>query len=113
MCIIIQGNPKDIKKSILKNAFRNNPHGFGLMYLKNNTLIEEKILPKNFKQIKKLFQKHKNETEEIGLHFRFSTNGIKSKINSHPFSVLNPSHKYKMSLMHNSPNLPCVFIEFL
>ena len=35
MCIIIQGNPNDITKKILKNAYQNNENGFGLMYLKN------------------------------------------------------------------------------
>ena len=108
MCIIIQGNPKDIKKSILKNAFRNNPHGFGLTYLFENKVIQEKIYPKSFKDIKRLFKKHKNKTNNIGLHFRYCTVGKKTKYNSHPYNVLKKDHKYQMSFMHNSPELPHV-----
>ena len=108
MCIIIQGKPKDIKKSILKNAFRNNPHGFGLMYLLDGQVIQEKIYPQSFKDIKKLFRKHKNKTDNIGLHFRYCTVGKKTKYNSHPYNVLKKDHEFKMSFMHNSPELPHV-----
>jgi len=108
MCIIIQGKPKDIKKSILKNAYRNNPHGFGLTYLFENKVIQEKIYPQSFKDIKRLFNKHKNKTDNIGLHFRYCTVGKKTAYNSHPYNVLNKEHKYQMAFMHNSPELPHV-----
>lgn len=111
MCIIIQGKPNDITKKILKNAYQNNENGFGLMYLKNKKVISERIYPKGFKSIKKLFNKHKNETDNIALHFRLCTNGEKTRYNSHPFNVFNKEFKYQMSLMHNSPTLPCAFID--
>ena len=108
MCIIIQGKPKDITKKYLKNAFRNNPHGFGLMYLLDGQVIQEKIYPQSFKDIRKLFKKHKNKTNNIGLHFRYCTVGKKTAYNSHPYNVLNKEHKYQMAFMHNSPELPHV-----
>ena len=108
MCIIIQGKPKDITKKYLKNAFRNNPHGFGLMYLLNGQVIQEKIYPQSFKDIRKLFKKHRNKTDNIGLHFRYCTVGKKTAYNSHPYNVLNKEHKYQMAFMHNSPELPHV-----
>ena len=108
MCIIIQGKPKDITKKYLKNAFRNNPHGFGLMYLLDGQVIQEKIYPQSFKDIKKLFKKHRNKTDNIGLHFRYCTVGKKTAYNSHPYNVLNKEHKYQMAFMHNSPELPHV-----
>ena len=108
MCIIIQGKPKDITKKYLKNAFRNNPHGFGLMYLLDGQVIQEKIYPQSFKDIRKLFKKHKNKTDNIGLHFRYCTVGKKTAYNSHPYNVLNKEHKYQMAFMHNSPELPHV-----
>ena len=49
MCIIIQGNPVDITKKHLKNAYRNNPHGFGLTYLLDNKVIN----PNNRNNLKK------------------------------------------------------------
>jgi len=108
MCIIIQGKPKDITKKYLKNAFRNNPHGFGLMYLLDGQVIQEKIYPQSFKDIRKLFKKHRNKTDNIGLHFRYCTVGKKTAYNSHPYNVLNKEHKYQMAFMHNSPELPHV-----
>ena len=108
MCIIIQGKPKDITKKYLKNAFRNNPHGFGVMYLLNGQVIQEKIYPQSFKDIRKLFKKHRNKTDNIGLHFRYCTVGKKTAYNSHPYNVLNKEHKYQMAFMHNSPELPHV-----
>lgn len=108
MCIIIQGKPKDITKKYLKNAFRNNPHGFGLMYLLDGQVIQEKIYPQSFKDIRKLFKKHRNKTNNIGLHFRYCTVGKKTAYNSHPYNVLNKEHKYQMAFMHNSPELPHV-----
>ena len=108
MCIIIQGNPVDITKKHLKNAYRNNPHGFGVTYLLDNKVIQEKIYPKSFKDIKRLYKKHKYKTTNIGLHFRYCTVGKKTAYNSHPYNVLNKEHKYQMSFMHNSPELPHV-----
>ena len=81
------------------------------MYLKNKKVISERIYPKGFKSIKKLFNKHRNETDNIALHFRFCTYGEKTRYNSHPFNVFNKEFKYQMSLMHNSPTLPCSFID--
>lgn len=107
MCVIIQGNPKHITKKLLKNAFRNNPHGLGVMYLNNDSqLIQDKIYPKVFKDVKKFINKHRFKTKNIGIHFRFCTVGKKTVYNSHPYNVLNNEHKYKMSFMHNSPELP-------
>ena len=63
MCIIIQGNPKNVSKKILKNAYSNNPHGLGVMYFDNDSqLIQDKIYPKNFSDVKKFFKKHNKYT---------------------------------------------------
>ena len=109
MCIIIQGNPKNVSKKILKNAYSNNPHGLGVMYFDNDSqLIQDKIYPKNFSDVKKFFKKHKSKTNEIGIHFRYCTVGKKKAYNSHPYNVLNKDHQFQMGFMHNSPELPHV-----
>ena len=109
MCIIIQGSPKNISKKILKNAYSNNPHGLGVMYFDNDSqLIQDKIYPKNFSDVKKFFKKHKSKTNEIGIHFRYCTVGKKKAYNSHPYNVLNKDHQFQMGFMHNSPELPHV-----
>ena len=99
MCIIIQGKTKDFTKKILSRAYSNNADGFGLMYLKNNKIVAEKIYPKTFKDVRKLFKKHRDLTDEIALHFRICTNGNKNKFNSHPFNVFDYDFKYQMFLM--------------
>ena len=109
MCLIIQGSPKYVSKKILKNAYSNNPHGLGVMYFDNDSrLIQDKIYPKNFSDVKKFFKKHKSKTNEIGIHFRYCTVGKKKAYNSHPYNVLNKDHQFQMGFMHNSPELPHV-----
>ena len=36
---ILQGNPKNVSKKILKNAYSNNPHGLGVMYFDNDSRL--------------------------------------------------------------------------
>ena len=50
MCLIIQGNPKNISKEIIRKAFKENPHGFGLMYLSKDT---NRVITKKFFNILK------------------------------------------------------------
>jgi predicted glutamine amidotransferase len=108
MCVIICGNPNNITEEHLKNSYAKNPHGFGLMYLKDKQIKSVKFLPRNFKEVKKCFNKHKTRTNQIALHFRFATQGLTNNFNSHPFIVLdkNLGDSYSCLLMHNSPLIP-------
>ena len=45
MCLIIQGNPNKINRKIIEKAFKQNPHGFGLMYISKDT---QRIVSKSF-----------------------------------------------------------------
>ena len=113
MCVIICGNPQDIKKEYLEKAFKTNPHGFGLMYVRNNKIISEKFVTKNFKTILKAFKKHSKFTNEIGLHFRYATVGSINNFNSHPFTILNKKlgDNFDISLMHNSPRIVAPILD--
>lgn len=114
MCVIICGNPNNIKTEYLKNAYEKNPHGFGLMYLKNKKIVAVKYLPKNFKQVLKTFDKHKNKTNQIAIHFRLATVGYKNNFNSHPFFITNEKlfgDTFDCALMHNSPLIPAPLLS--
>ena len=113
MCLIMYSkDPKNINFDDMQQAFKSNKDGFGLMYVKNDRIIHEKILPKKFKDIKKLYNKHKNNCDEIALHFRFKTQGKINIMNTHPYKVLNHKNSDReLYLMHNGPLLPIPLIE--
>jgi hypothetical protein len=114
MCLIIQGNPKNISKEIIKKAFKQNPDGFGLMYLDNKTnrIITKKFFTKKINKILKVCKEHFKKCDEIGLHFRISTVGITNNQNCHPFQILNQDNdKADCFLMHNSPRLPAPLLS--
>jgi hypothetical protein len=109
MCLIIQGKPKHFSKEIITKAFNQNPHGFGLMYLSNETnrVVHRKFFTKKIRKILKCFKEHSKKADEIALHFRITTNGNTNNKNCHPFQVLNQDNdRADCFLMHNSPRLP-------
>ena len=109
MCLIIQGNPKNISKEIIKKAFNQNSDGFGLMYLDkiSNRVVTKKFFTKKINKILKVCKEHFKKCDQIGLHFRITTTGITNNKNCHPFQVLNQDNdRADCFLMHNSPRLP-------
>ena len=109
MCLIIQGSPKKITRKIIEKAFIQNPHGFGLMYISKDTgrIVSKKFFTKKLKKIVKTFDQHKNQCDQIALHFRITTQGNTNNKNCHPFEILKSENdKIDCSLMHNSPRLP-------
>tara|TARA_R110001592_G_scaffold135777_1_gene352232 strand:+ start:1363 stop:2199 length:837 start_codon:yes stop_codon:yes gene_type:complete len=108
MCLIIHSkNPLKISLDDMEESYKSNRDGFGLMYIKDHQIITEKILPKNFDDCLTLFNKHKNNCKEIGLHWRFKTVGNINLDNCHPHKVL----KNQVYLMHNGPSLPIPILE--
>jgi len=108
MCLIIYSkNPSKISIDDMEQSFLSNRDGFGIMYLKDNKIITEKILPKKFDDCLKLYNKHKNNCKEMGLHWRFKTVGNINLDNCHPHKVL----KDQVYLMHNGPALPIPILD--
>ena len=66
MCLIIQGKPKHFTKEIIKKAFNQNPHGFGLMYLckDTNRVITKKFFTKKINKIQKVCKEHFKKADE-------------------------------------------------
>lgn len=107
MCLIIVANDLKTDQLIkdMEIAYKRNSDGFGLMYAKNNKLIIDKIIPKNFNDCLNLFNLHKSETNKIALHFRFTTEGVSSLENCHPFISFENENK-SIAFMHNGARLP-------
>ena len=114
MCLIIKTDtPKQLSLQLLETAYNNNSDGFGVMFFNQGKLHTQKIVPKTFKDIEKLWSKYNNLDVPMGLHFRFNTNGDTAKSMSHPFQVLSKAKgdDRDMWVMHNGPQLPTPMID--
>jgi hypothetical protein len=114
MCLIIKTDtPKQLNLQLLETAYNNNSDGFGVMFCNQGKLHTQKIVPKTFKDIKKLWSKYNNLNVSMGLHFRFNTNGDTVRTMSHPFQVLSKAKgdDRDMWVMHNGPQLPTPMID--
>lgn len=88
MCIIIVANAnKKISNRIIKQAYKNNPDGFGIAASVNGKLEVIKGLYKPSKIIKIYNQLREKATGDIVLHFRLATHGNISDSLCHPFRV--------------------------
>ena len=114
MCLIIKTDtPKQLSLQLLETAYNNNSDGFGVMFCNQGKLHTQKIVPKTFKDIEKLWSKYNNLDVPMGLHFRFNTNGDTTRSMSHPFQILSKAKgdDRDMWVMHNGPMLPTPMID--
>ena len=115
MCLIVVGNKNDVikQKSILENAIKINHNGFGLMYFKDDNIISKKTLSTKFSDVENLIKSVIDDCDnKLALHFRFATEGVVDKINTHPIPILSKEKEGRaISLMHNSPMLPTALID--
>ena len=114
MCLIIKTDtPKQLSLQLLETAYNNNSDGFGVMFCNQGKLHTQKIVPKTFKDIEKLWSKYVDLNVPMGLHFRFNTNGDTARSMSHPFQVLSKAKgdDRDMWVMHNGPQLPTPMID--
>ena len=70
MCLIIVANDlKSLNYKDLETAYKRNSDGFGVMYLDNKkNFVSDKFCPKNFNELKKFFNYHKNKTDQMAIH---------------------------------------------
>jgi hypothetical protein len=112
MCLIILANDlKSLNLEDMRIAYERNSHGFGLMYLdKNNNFVSDKFVPNDFNEVKTFFNLHKNNTDQMAIHFRFTTAGVTNKKNCHPFISYNKDNRI-IGMMHNGARLPIPLIH--
>ena len=88
MCIIIIANAnKKISNRIIKQAYKNNPDGFGIAASVNGKLEVIKGLYKPSKIIKIYNQLRAKASGDMVLHFRLATHGNITDSLCHPFKV--------------------------
>jgi len=87
MCIIVY-KPKDhvISEDILDNCWNTNKDGAGIAVVekKNTTVIKGIMSKKELMKLKKYINRN-----EVVIHFRYATHGLKNESNTHPFVVSN------------------------
>ena len=60
-----------------------------LMYFKDDNIISKKTLSTKFSDIENLIKSVMDDCpSKLALHFRFATEGVVDKINTHPISIL-------------------------
>lgn len=95
MCLIVE-TKKDITLSekFIKDVFKRNDDGFGLMYIKDNHLETEKYVDK---PVELLIERY-NATKDYEpvIHFRMRTHGLIDHSNTHPYYA-----NFGIWLMHN------------
>lgn len=87
MCVIIHNKPSSriLTKEEFTQSFNRNPHGFGLMYSKDEEIVVEKSL--DLTESYKMYQKAYADCKGGNLvtHFRMATHGSIKLDNCHPF----------------------------
>ena len=88
MCIAILNTQNTISKETLKQCWKSNPDGAGMIYTANGQIQVFKEMT-NFDKFYKeyLKQRKSNKQSNFVLHFRIATSGKIDKTNCHPFSV--------------------------
>lgn len=70
----------------MEEAYRANPDGFGLLFLYNGCLYNEKGCLSTYEMLERI-EKVEMFTDEYIIHFRTASSGLISEENCHPFSV--------------------------
>lgn len=96
MCLMIMKDKHtEFEFNDIDKIYSHNPDGLGIMFSKNNTLIQDKILPHNSHEAYEFYLQHaKNKI--CAIHFRKKTHGDITIENAHPYKV-----NQSISLMHN------------
>jgi len=113
MCLIILANDiQSLNYKDLETAYNRNSDGFGVMYLdQKGNFVSDKFCPKNFTEVKNFFNLHKAKAQnQMGIHFRYTTEGKTNRKNCHPFISYNKDNRI-IGMMHNGARLPIPLIH--
>lgn len=85
MCVIvIKPSDVQISQQTIRNCWTANPHGAGLSYVKNKTVVIEK----GFMKVEDLIERVRFlQKMELIIHFRYATHGLRDAGNCHPFPI--------------------------
>lgn len=102
MCLITYTPNKAILNiEKLRRGYDNNPHGFGVVYAKDDKLEICKVM-ENFDYFLEVLKLVPEEVP-MAIHFRWATQGAKSVENAHPFRITarEAGHAMDLCMMHN------------
>lgn len=95
MCVIVHLEPKKtLSKKILENCYSTNPHGWGIMQVRNGQIDTVRGMG-DFNAFYAAWREADEEAERA-IHFRIRTHGATNVDNCHPFKVTPDLY-----LMHN------------
>jgi hypothetical protein len=104
MCLIIVKNKQGVALDygVIKEAFKDNPHGWGVMWYVPGTAYVNTMKGFQYDELLKIVKKLESEDRLMAIHFRFATAGLVNVANCHPFYVNGVG-----ALMHNGVfNIP-------
>lgn len=101
MCILIQ-QPKGhtFSNFWLKDFYKGNADGIGVMYAENGKLVVKKALPKSQEELIEFYRAHV-QGKECFIHLRMRTHGDINLEQCHPYEIFGEESDYPLYLMHN------------
>lgn len=101
MCLLIW-HPKETQfdEDDLKDFYKHNSDGFGIMWAENNCLYSVKRIPVNGDEAWAIYQEFCLGKACV-LHHRMKTHGFINMDNCHPYTVFGDGSAMPLSLMHN------------
>jgi len=89
MCIIIIKKEGESMPSreIIDDAWDDNPHGAGFMWIRNKTVNYEKGFMEKDKFIDRINNHRFGKKDTVIMHFRWATSGKKDSFTTHPFEI--------------------------
>lgn len=101
MCLLFtQPAGHSMSDAWLADFYKHNADGIGVMWAEDGALYIEKIVPRNFKELRKFYRKHA-DGRECAVHLRMRTHGDIDLENCHPYQVFSEADGYPLWLMHN------------
>lgn len=104
MCLIITGNSRQIRKTLLTtpsltdSIYDYNADGIGFMFAtESGALRTRKFLPNDLKDFEDAIRRLPNDNRTIAIHARYKTHGTINMDNVHPYPVVDG----RIAMMHN------------
>jgi hypothetical protein len=101
MCLLVnQKKGYSFSNEWLRDFFKSNDDGIGVMYAEDDTIYVYKLLPKTPEDLIEFYRKN-IDGKQCSFHLRMRTHGATDLDNCHPYKVFGEDEGYPLYLMHN------------